>query len=581
MGLRAMKTLFKVTILLLLLMMGAVVFAGSVWDGSVSTARYGYLPQTGMYAASNAFPKNTNITVTNPNTGKTVDVLVIDRLEDNNLFLVLSAEAADSIGIEFGDIFNGNISQQDSTNPLKEEELPYNPDPDINPSALSEDYSELALIQKYIDNELGGTNDSLLVSNVDDPIEKNPESTDTEPFKEPEIVEVVIPEVVEAVIPEVVEDIEEVEKVEDTVLEEITEVVLDKNLDTDVPEVIEIIEIVEEDIPSVDNMPVEEIYISEPKDNLPTPEVVIIPEPELTNESAAEEEDVPVLVGMSADVPVLVAPADLSGVLPELPVPETDVPVFTSINTGTIEEIADGTASIELPELPLIEVEIIEEEIPLAVIMAVDLVPFEDSEEISHILPELTNPGNDDIPDVVVLDSKEPESEPEIILEITEPEIITPEEAVVSLDSETATEMEVEVVLEPSDLRPPVLPDETEVVETDVVETEELPPVIEEAVITDSSIPEPVEVSENYKVTRVLAENSYYLQIGVYREQYSALDLAGRLGTTYPVTVLVSETTNTLNYKVMVGPLGQDESGVVLYSFKSTGYPDAFLRKGL
>ena len=113
MGLRAMKALFKVIITLFMINIGALVFSGSIWDGSVSTARYGYLPQTGMYAASNAFPQNSKVTVTNPETGKTVDVIILERLEDNNLFLVLSAEAAESIGIGYGEIFYGNISEQD------------------------------------------------------------------------------------------------------------------------------------------------------------------------------------------------------------------------------------------------------------------------------------------------------------------------------------------------------------------------------------------------------------------------------------------------------------------------------------
>lgn len=517
MGLRAMKVLFKVTITVILLTLGTAVFAGSVWDGSVSTARYGYLPQTGMYAASNAFPKNTNITVTNPDTGKTVDVLVLERLEDNNLFLVLSAEAAESIGIGFGDIFYGNISRQDNTNPFSDEELPYNPDPDVNPSADSQDYSELALIQDYIDNELGGSDDTLLVSDVADPIETNSETIVTEPFKEPEEVEIIIPE-------------------ETLVEAELTEELAPENIET-----------IEEDIPSVDNMPVEEIYIGEPKDSLPVPELIVIPEPELAVEPETETEDIPELIGMSADAPILVSPADIRGVIPELPVPETDVPVFTSINTGTVEDLADETSSIELPELPIIEVEIVEEEIPLAVTMAADIVPLEESEEVSYILPKLVEPGNEKIPDAIVLVSNEPE-----------------------------TESEIEIILEPSDLRPPVIPDETE-----IVEAEEIPPVVEESIITESVITDPVEVVGNFNVTKVLAEESYYLQIGVYREEYSALDLAGRLGATYPVTVLVSESRDTLNYKVMVGPLGQDESGAVLYSFKSTGYPDAFLRKGL
>jgi len=548
MGLRSMKVLFKVIISLLMITIGTAIFAGSIWDGSVSTARYGYLPQTGMYAASNAFPQNSRVTVTNPDTGKKVDVTILERLEDNNLFLVLSSEAAESIGIDIGDIFYGNISEQDNLISSREEELPYNPDPDVNPSALSEDYSELALIQNYIE-EIGGTDETLLVSDasvsivpepaVEEEMAEEPESSiETEVVPAPEIVETIPDLVPEAVLPEVVEMVE--------ILEE------------------------EDDIPLVDNMPMEEVYISEPKDIVTVPEVVIIPKVEPVKEIDVAEEDIPVLVGMSADVPVLTVSADITGVLPELPVPESDIPVVTSMNTGTAEEVADNITPIQLPELPIIEVEMVEEDIPLAVAMVSVIVPFEDEADINYLLPELVDQPDVDLPDLSLLIADEPEVDPKILLTELDLEIINPEEDISVADD---IEMEVEVVLEPSDLRPPVL--------SDKVEEEE----VEQEIIEVAAIVEPekeIELdSSNYNVTRVLSEDSYYLQIGVYREQYSALDIAGRLGGTYPVTVLVSETANTLNYKVMVGPLGQDESGAVLFSFKSTGYPDAFLRKGL
>jgi len=206
----------------------------------------------------------------------------------------------------------------------------------------------------------------------------------------------------------------------------------------------------------------------------------------------------------------------------------------------------------------------------VAVAMVSDIVPFEDEADINYLLPELVDQPDDNLPELSLLIEDEPEADPEILLTELDPEIVNPEEDISVADD---IEMEVEVVLEPSDLRPPVLPDEVEEdeVEQDIVE------------VAASVEPEKeIEIdSSNYNVTRVLSEDSYYLQIGVYREQYSALDIAGRLGGTYPVTVLVSESADTINYKVMVGPLGQDESGAVLYSFKSTGYPDAFLRKGL
>ncbi|MDA3941424.1 MAG: hypothetical protein PF693_19315 [Spirochaetia bacterium] len=503
---------------------GSLVFAGSIWDGSVSTARYGYLPQKGLYAASNAFPQNSTVTVTNPNTGKKVDVLILERLEDNNLFLVLSEEAAESIGISYGDIFYGNISEQDINISSREEELPYNPDPDVNPSAASENYSELALIQNYLE-ELGGNDDTLVISDIADPIEQFPDTT-------------------------ISEDIEEVTALEESVIEE--------------------------------------LYIGEPTNIISEPEVVIISEPEVViiPEQVEEEidtivEDIPVIVGMSTDVPVMVASVDVRDVLPELPVPENDKPVVTLLNSGIIEETENVTSAIKLPELPIIGVEIVEiveipdEEIPIAVNLATDIVPFEKEENIDYILPELVKVLDDDLPEHSILVEEEPEAPLEIILSVSDPEVVNPEEDSVipdTLNTPENVELEVEVVLEPSNLRPPVLPEEPE-----KIETGELIAVTEIIEIKES----PDTPVGKYNITKVLAEDSYYLQLGVYREQYSAFDLAGRLGGTYPVTVLVSESTDNLNYKVMVGPLGQDESGVIFYNFKSTGYPDAFLRKGL
>ncbi len=510
MGLKAINLLSKTIITLLLLAVSTVVSAGSVWDGSVSVARYGYLPQTGMYAASNAFPQNTRITVTNPDTGKSVDVIVLERLEDNNLFLVLSFDAAESVGIGYGEIFHGSISEQVATGPGTDEDLPYNPDPDINPSALSGEYSELALIQEYIDNELGGVDESLIIPDT----EVKPEVLDLIPVpddSDPELVEEV------AVI---VEDISE-------------PVLVSEDL---VPELIKEAED-EPDIPLVENMPPEDVYVDEPDDFLPTPDLV-----ELTPASDLVEDDIPLVVGMSASVPsVVVASADISDEIPELPVPAEDRPVITAMSMEILEETETKIAISELPELPIIDVEeVLSDETPVAVTMTADVIEIEEVEDISPILP--------------------------LVVTVTEPVIEPPG------DDELV--MDVEVVLEPSDLRPPVV---------DIVEeTEAVDTVVEEI----TSVTEPVEVAPlpaaaTYNLTRVLAEDSYYLQLGAYREQYSALDLAGSLGGMYPVTVFITDSADAFNYKVMVGPLGQDESGAILYSFRSRGYPDAFLRKGL
>lgn len=553
MGLKAMKIYVKVIITVLLMTIGTSVSAGSVWDGSVSTARYGYLPQTGLYAASNAFPQNTLVTVTNPETGKSVDVTVLERLEDNTVFLALSADAADVVGITYGDLFYGQISEQNKKSGADENDLPYNPDPDINPSAASEDYTELAVIQNYIENELGGADSTILNKpGIDKPVEIIPQSD--------------LPDEAVAVEPAAEPA---------TPVESISE---------------------KEDIPRIENMPMEDVYISTPKEELPVPDILENNEPSVSTPVVEQVEDVPVLVGMEAFAPVLVPLSNPGTELPEIPVPDSDKPVVSLLSVEPAENKQQPGIDV-LPELPIIGIEDVKEETPLAVTLMYDVAPVEQDKEITPTLPQISEKEQAvDKPEVSYVDTPSPVIEGETELAELEPAIVTPEKA-------GSVPENVEVILEPSEARPPVV---EEVVEVPSVPDNVHPEPVEEPELAEAAEPEKAEETEiaeaaepvnavetikepavtevdanSYNVTKALSKGSYYLQLGVYREEYSALALAGRLGSTYPVTVLVSEGADFPKYKVMVGPLGADESGVVLYSFKSRGYPDAFLRKGL
>jgi hypothetical protein len=77
-----------------------------------------------------------------------------------------------------------------------------------------------------------------------------------------------------------------------------------------------------------------------------------------------------------------------------------------------------------------------------------------------------------------------------------------------------------------------------------------------------------------------LAKGSYYVQIGVY-ETNDALQKAARVFASYPLAVeKMSGSDGKSQYRLYVGPLSRDESGVVLLHVKSRGYKDAFLRSG-
>ena len=83
----------------------------------------------------------------------------------------------------------------------------------------------------------------------------------------------------------------------------------------------------------------------------------------------------------------------------------------------------------------------------------------------------------------------------------------------------------------------------------------------------------------NVVMASKLEQQRHYLQIGAYREKNSALRAAGRLEDNYPVTILEDEATGGTSYKLLVGPLTADESGILLYNFRSGGYSDAFIRR--
>ena len=76
-----------------------------------------------------------------------------------------------------------------------------------------------------------------------------------------------------------------------------------------------------------------------------------------------------------------------------------------------------------------------------------------------------------------------------------------------------------------------------------------------------------------------LQAKGYYLQVGAYTSAAMAASAVRELGATYEVAVLEERSRQRTLYRVLVGPLNRDESGMVLTTLKSRGYRDAFLRK--
>lgn len=141
----------------LLLISSSLLFGEAVFEGSIAVGTYGRLPSTGLYAASNAFPKNSTVRVTDAASGKSVDVLVVEGLDNPNIFLLLSPEAAERVSLSPNKVMRGRVAQVPVGDPVSEAvvgESSLNPDPDNNPAASLPGGSEQEMINAFIREEL-------------------------------------------------------------------------------------------------------------------------------------------------------------------------------------------------------------------------------------------------------------------------------------------------------------------------------------------------------------------------------------------------------------------------------------------
>ena len=109
-----------------------------VWEGTAAQIRPGDFTTPGFFAASNSFPKNSTIEIENLETGKQVKVTVLKRIErSSNIFLLVSAKAAAALGIGPSEVIRVKSRlTAGSLMPMAglPDDLPYNPDPDIDPT---------------------------------------------------------------------------------------------------------------------------------------------------------------------------------------------------------------------------------------------------------------------------------------------------------------------------------------------------------------------------------------------------------------------------------------------------------------
>jgi rare lipoprotein A (peptidoglycan hydrolase) len=130
-----MKRWIGCALLLAPLLLGAADF----WDGNAALQRGDAAFEGGAFAASNSFPQDTRILVTNLDTGKSTEATVTRRItSQSDILVLLSPVAAQALGISQGAMASVRvtvISAPEAPRTAQPGEQIYSEDPDVNPGA--------------------------------------------------------------------------------------------------------------------------------------------------------------------------------------------------------------------------------------------------------------------------------------------------------------------------------------------------------------------------------------------------------------------------------------------------------------
>lgn len=443
----------------------------STWEGSAMMSAYGEFPDTGYYAACNSFPRNTAVEVVNLENGRSVTVIVTKGLDNPGIFLLLSPEAAKSLGMNTGMVSRVRVS---SPRNIAETGSPAasSRDPDYNPSILAarSEKPEKAPTQEPAKRESAAAKSASESAPMPEPEKAVPEPKAETAFIPADSIEV-----------------------------------------KDVPQEVQ---------PSAKESPIVRPEAIARGYGAPAPDrkaVAAIEPPEGVYEAVQPE---------SAEVYGLSQPSKL----------EEGVDVALS-DPALVPD--------ELPEAALLRQSWPESQAP--------------SVELADCEIRMEDTGK---PEAVYLASTEPAPEAEAARdELHEPAEVAmiPAEREETKEAETPTaaegESEIIVSLEPAEEKPP----------------EAVKPATSVATVSEAK-------SAPKEPSTVVVPGKYYIQIGAYKSQ-SSLDAATRkLGEGFPVTVETSKSGKASVYRLFIGPLGRDETGVALVKIRSLGFKDAFLK---
>ena len=513
---------------ILFLLISVFIFADSSAsvEGVIEVAGKDELP-AGYFGKAAGYLPGDSVSITNPNTGITLQILNLGTLDaSGGIAILISEESAKSLGIErnsgvkvklaprsgyFDETVSGNAVLDEKTLPAAKEEpvsdVSAEPAVQAGPVAASQPAENAAVsVEPAAPVAVAGV----------------PLIADTEDSAEEEDAEVA------AVEDEAETQVDEIDSEDETDFSD------EEKLSA---------EPVEEEVSADDEPSVESV----------------------------EEETEPVIVE---------APAPTE----ECEVPEEPYEDYESVEDGFLEskEAVEQSSPAEESEVEAVTVEepdpIEEETEDLPEEENAELVIVEEPQE-----EEPETPTEDETEEEAV-EEPSPIEEDSAAEENQMEEVSEPEEVVAEPNAEPEAQSSGES--ESSDYAPIVLvPSEPESPEPPVdasIENEPIEIVPVESVPEEKkSEPEPLQTEypvsiQDYVVSSesALASNCYYIQIATMGNIKNIENILVKYSK-YPVSLIPAGK----NYRVLVGPLSVDEYGAVLAKFKNAGFKDAFVRK--
>lgn len=512
---------------ILFLLISVFIFADSSAsvEGVIEVAGKDELP-AGYFGKAAGYLPGDSVSITNPNTGITLQILNLGTLDaSGGIAILISEESAKSLGIErnsgvkvklaprsgyFDETVSGNAVLDEKTLPAAKEEpvsdVSAEPAVQAGPEAASQPAENAAVsVEPAAPVAVAGV---PLIADTED----NAEEEDAE---------------VAAVEDEAETPVDEIDSEDETDFSD------EEKLSA---------EPVEEEVSADDESSVEEetepVIVEAPA---PTEECEVPEEPYEDYESVED--------GFLESKEAVEQPS---------PAEESEVEAVTVEEPDPIEEETEDLPEEENAELVIVEEP--QEEEPET--------PTEDETEEEAVTVEEPSPIEED--------SAAEENQME---EVSEPEEVVAEpnaepEAQSSGESESSDY--APIVLVPSEPESPEPPVDASI-ENEPIEIVPVESVPEEK----KSEPEPLQTEypvsiQDYVVSSesALASNCYYIQIATMGNIKNIENILVKYSK-YPVSLIPAGK----NYRVLVGPLSVDEYGAVLAKFKNAGFKDAFVRK--